>query len=877
MFMRLVSTSTPVPLTLSAVACVACVGCVVSCIPATNPCDPAAPIEVQAAGTRISGRVVDQDGDARPGVLVSVVGRAETIASGADGSFVLENLPPADAYELQALPSAPLVGGRTSTGALSCRGAIEDVQVVIVEPPTSPEVEIARASGEQRLFVAFGAAGDAEDFGNLASFFESESEDVYREPATVVAACDAAASTSKIAYRAQVRAPFGAWRDAVLAPFPWVLPKAEDLEQLYTNRIDDLCAAAACAQFSYLDSTLANPNARCIDVVGIKNDEDVVNGGGPPFKLLEPFGSYQVRIVAELKTPDALRTQFVLPERVEAEASASGLQMTLVPTALLPVVDETGLPREVGNIAGLVATAGGRFALVEDDELAVIGQGRDTLSQEAQDAVGGGTGSAEGADAPQDAYGVDAVANANVAGDFTEGATVPVQPLAILTAGDWVRVIRRGDDGSASIEKVYVGESAAANESGPDEAERQQNAEAPELRIDPAGDALRAFEYMVPEEGLADAGAAPKDAYVLLYGSAFVLAEQAPVEELELDYFAELATDAPGGEITDTAWAAPVADGGEGEGEGEGEPAPVAPSALDGAGCNTLQASATTTGASSVETFDGGDGVRANVNVCYDLGAGLQDDAIDLRDVAVLDDLAGVRRSHVMSDARGDRVFVASKADLFCSDCATSGVRSLAAEIDEVPVGREPLGLLRTRLLECSPDNRTESSRPVVLVANHGSGDLSVLEQLGDESRGDTRETFVVPLSALPVSFLDDPDGPTCDDPFVWVVADDGRVIPVDMRGEPTAPFCGTGTCEVGTRGRGSVGAVARRIGDGALTAKSRALVGGAGVLGELGYFRPKALRGGAFVDPNDIAGGGSSEPVDGSGESPPEGPPPDG
>src|SRR5688572_30815043 len=65
------------------------------CVDPVNPCDPNAPDDVKAAGTRISGVVRDQHGAPRGGVLVSVSGRPETAVSADDGSFTLAALPPA--------------------------------------------------------------------------------------------------------------------------------------------------------------------------------------------------------------------------------------------------------------------------------------------------------------------------------------------------------------------------------------------------------------------------------------------------------------------------------------------------------------------------------------------------------------------------------------------------------------------------------------------------------------------------------------------------------------------------------------------------------------------------------------------------------------
>lgn len=796
-----------------------------ACVEPTNRCDPDAAPDVQAQGTRISGAVLDQDGEPVPGVPVGLLGRQQTVVSGEGGVFTFSDVPPAASYEVVASPAAPLVGGRAATGALVCGGVLEDVVVRVVVPPDSPEVEIVRASGDRRLFAAFGAVDGAAEAGDVARFFEDETS--FRPALDVAAQCAGLASSSTISYRAQLRAPFEAWQDAVLAPSPWVDAPGDGVpDEAYVDRIDDVCAAAACAQFSYLEPALANERARCVDIVGVKVGGAIVG--------LEPFGTYQVRVLAELRTPDELKEEFALPERVTAEAPTVPGQMTLIPGALLPVVGTDGLPRDVGDVTGLVTTAGGRFALVEGDALSVIGDGADTLDDVAQDAVGSGFGDA--VSAPQGAFGEDAAATESMTADFTAGAAVPARPVALLPAGDWVRVIRRLDDGTASIEKVYVGSTSAEAQAGAPSDEALANAEQPSLRLDPisesAGDGLRAFTYLAPDASpLVDEGINPRDAYVLLYGSAFVLVEQGRPDDLMLEYFATQA-DPTTGDLVPTTWA----DGADG-------------SRNSGAGgaCAAMQQDGDKP--SSMESLDGVV-PRVNVSVCYDVGVGLGDD-VDLRDVEVLPDLFGLgTRRHLISDAANDRLLVAEEAAVACAGCDPTTAPPLSQQIVDVRVGREPLALLATRVLDCSGEGLP--GRPVLLVANHGSGDLSVVEDVN----GAVEETGVVALPTAPVGFLDDPIGATCADPFIWVLGDDGRVVPVDMRGEPSVPLCNGRACDVGTRGRGAVGAVAR-----SLLKPSRSLVGGNDLLGELGFFKPRALRGAAYADSGAIVGEAEAVP----------------
>ncbi|HEY4221034.1 MAG TPA: carboxypeptidase-like regulatory domain-containing protein, partial [Myxococcota bacterium] len=122
-------------LAFGVVAFVAASGCAAP----TNPCDPEAPVDVQAKGTRISGVVVDQDGNRVANVAVGVAGRAETVVSGGDGAFSFSDLPPVSSYQIVATPTAPLVGGRAVTSALTCGAHLDGVKVVVIAPPASPE------------------------------------------------------------------------------------------------------------------------------------------------------------------------------------------------------------------------------------------------------------------------------------------------------------------------------------------------------------------------------------------------------------------------------------------------------------------------------------------------------------------------------------------------------------------------------------------------------------------------------------------------------------------------------------------------------------------------------------------------------------------
>lgn len=802
------------------------------CLEPTNPCDPAADLDVQAQGTSINGIVQDQHGAALAGVPVTISGRSDTQVSALDGTFAFDNLPPAADYELVALPSAPAVGGRAHTGALQCLSTINDVDVLVMVPPESPELELVRATGERRLFVAFGAVGDSEP-GDITTFYEGG--DGARDAWTVNEECAQQAEQAPQRYRVQVRAPFEEWQDARLSAYPWIDPMqvtagaaaaAERSAGDYSlPGIDDRCAAALCTRFSYLEESLRDERARCVEVIGVVTGQD--DNGKDMIEPLTQYGSYQVRVRTEVRTTEEQRATFTLPERIMAAASTLPSQMSLLPGALLPVVDADGNPRAVGDLRAIQPTAGGRFALVDGDWIAIIGDGADVLDETAQGAV------AE-AGAGQGALGSDDTCEQAMASDLTDdmAPTATIEPIAVLPSGSWVRVIRRADEGGplpvTSIKKVYVGSSAQSARDGPTSEAEAANAVEPTVAIDPtaeqAGSALRAFSYLrPPPASLVELGVNPPDAYVLLYRSAFVMMEQGRLDELALHYFAtDAAVDPASGDLG-AGWATDADN--------------VSSVGAFGGACDQLRAAGDPNEVTNVGALD-----RRHVSVCYDVGAALAE-PVDLRDLDVLAD--GPTPRHLIADALNDRLLVATDEALTCAGCTTAAAVPLSTQLATVRVGREPVALFRTHTVDCSPD---PLPREVVLVANHGSGDLSLV---ADD--GEVREIAVIPLPALPTAFLEDPAGPTCEDPFIWVIADDGQVIPVDMRGEASVPLCGDVACALGTRGRGAVGGVQRRP-PGSL-APGRALIGGPGLLGEVGYFTPSALKGAAYANQTDLEG----------------------
>jgi len=760
------------------------------CLPATNPCDPSADPSIRRTAS-IEGVVVDQSGAPVPGVPVFISGAGDSKVSGDDGTFVFDGLLPNDDgsnYEIIAVPQAPIAGGRAVASPLGCEETLTDVQVPVVVPPPSPEVEISQATAPDRLFVAFASAGE---------------NDVSLDDDDVLAAVDGCGlEESGLTYRIEVRAPFGAWHEAVLAKSPVMSGEAgalrdpdapalvapdEEVEPavaVHTAKlVDDVCARATCAYYSYAYPSLAeNENARCVEVVGLKDTGGVE-------RPLSAYERYEVRVRADVHVEGF--EQKALPRTVSSAASASPGELSLTPTAVLPVpmhddplVDED-LRAEL-DIQGAAPINKNRFALISGDGLMVVGGG--TLDEEdVRDVMGTDPVTDDGmvVDDMTTAAASDEVANDNG------------KAVALLPAGKWVRVWKRRLNDSM-IDKVFVGAFPGDVPAG---AEGQQPIFDVNMLLPEVAESFRGFHWLARPEGTLTSGPYnPPDAYLLLFTKGVVVLERNAANSEDPAMMGGTTPDSIAGFYT------------------------------------TYDASLTSLcdAVNDVGVVPGAEGTT--YGACWDVRS-LNPD-VELADTQILATHDGETSPsttfHIFADAAGEEVVVVKTAHLLMQDLPV-GATSILDVATTVRVGLSPSALMPTRMLDCAA-SEDQQARPVVVVANRGSQDLSILRVKDDgTSAEDVVEHAVVSLPSMPVRFLPDPVGPTCDDPYIWVVADDGRTFPVDMRVERLGiPLCGQAECAIETRSRAKAGAVGRNT-----TGRGRVLLGGKGVLAEVGYLRP--------------------------------------
>jgi hypothetical protein len=604
-------------------------------------------------------------------------------------------------------------------------------------------------------------------------------------------------------YVVEVRAPFEPWRAAVLAADPWAseatvaaiaTPDAAIEGALY--EITDEESAAQCEAFLYVHPSLTADTARCAEVVGVMIDDD---NSAP----LQTHGSYQVRVRALKLLPEALLRE-QLPEMVRSEATGVPARTSLVPTAVLPVMMTTDVAMSEEMVStmevhAIVPTGDGRFAMIDGSSMAVFGQS-DVIDEAYADAAG----------SAQDAMVYDTTASSEAIGDVAEDSG---RALAVLPAGRWVRVWkeRDGSNGgtSSEVEKVFVGSTRSTED---------HNAPAiePEFDLDfssgPVADDFVSFAWLwIPSGRVTDMAYNPPDAYMLQFRQGVVFLEREKIGTAG---------------VISSSFASDLGDGVLNGEWGMDETGSIVP---------------TTTGLCADLGGDavGLDGLilgNRTTRVCLDMEVALSlpTGSLDIVDTDLLAAIEGEnardKTVNLFADRAGDRV-LAARTDRFLGEVAGR----LSDALDSVSVGVSPAALHVTRRLDCA----AETAKPIALIANEGSLDVSVLEVTGSGDSQRVEEVATFGLPAAPVAFFDDPDGVACTDPFAWALSEDGRMFPLDMRSERFGPpMCGDEECAVRTRGRADTGAVSRST-----EGRARVLVGGRGMLGEVGFLRPGNAR----------------------------------
>ncbi|MFZ9885900.1 MAG: carboxypeptidase-like regulatory domain-containing protein [Myxococcota bacterium] len=586
-------------------------------------------------------------------------------------------------------------------------------------------------------------------------------------------------------YRVEIRSPFGTWRDATLS----------STEDENAPVITDDEAASLCQGFAYVHPTLSDERARCAEVTGTIDDETAM--------LLEDLGSYEVRVRAEVSLDDVMTRTQRLPPRVLSVASGVPGELSLLPVTLLPVPMDTDVEASAAAIRGVVVNS---ITTVAEERFVLLNTGN---SSPCLMLLGGDDAAAAYTDAthaPTETLAYDhgsASANDELMDDEGVG-------LAILPTRRWVRVWKEYQDPASGerksqVEKIFVG--AETRE------ETHASRDTPSFDFEILGslgaDKLRGFHFLTRPSGsfTGEDVYDPPDAYLMLLESGFVMLEREEPTRL----------------VDDTYLSDSVAQFGDGLVTSDYAAGALGPSAaLFGGPCGALGQGA--------QGMEGEVGERLT-RVCVDLGA-ILGESLDLRDVDILPATEGitlpVNTHHVFLDAAHDRVLAVRTSALLANE------GKLQERLAEVPVGITPSAVSVNRQLRCGAE---ADATPVALVANEGSLDVSVLQVVGVGPAARVEEVAVVPLPGAPVRFLEDVEGASCSDPFAWVVLDDGRTVPLDLRSDRMGvPSCGSGPCAVKGRDRSLVGAVSR-----AADGRSRILLGGRGTLGEVGYLRPRA------------------------------------
>jgi hypothetical protein len=779
------------------------VGCLplllsVSCLEPTNPCDPDAPLS--AKSVTLTGSVRDVYGEPQAGVVVSIAGRPETTVSGADGRYTLADLPATtNGYQVVATPAAPAIGGVRSVPASllsSCGNSTKEVELVIAQAAAAPEAELVRAVDPTTLLVAFSAeriltpqkgprnivdSGEPipSDFGGTEDAVESSGiwdgpqqsppEDVQGdldanddtggadEPAKESVFFDGNVPLEESTYTNNCAAdaanePFGEWRKVRLSIDPWRNDAGTSM-----STVADRCAAATCSQFTHLAPELANNRARCALVVGFDDNSP-----------LEPYGTYEVRVQSEARLIPALTTEQALPAVVRSALSTKRLSTSLVPSALIDVVNENASSMSddmrTKDINTVLPLTDGRFAVYAEDTMRVIGDALDTMASEANLNDNGRAADSMGSDGT----------TANVIIEETWRNEFELQPLASVLKDDGLVVYtllgKFELDGRLSEVVLREARLPTANDPNPPSQELMINFK---NHLDPTL-LDRMLDIVVlpsPDQQI--------ESFVAVFPR-FLLR------------FAQLRVAGSGLSTPQT-----LADLRGAVGVPDGILIPQDPTNP----CGAL-------GIELDGTTASGDGLQVLLSAltCYPITENNNERTV-LKAGPVLPD--GERQ--MMVRAGGNSVMTVNLLN--------------GNVINERSVGALPTDAKFSTMLNCDDFSLHED---VLVVANRDSRDLSILSR---DAGGVERSVVTLPIA--PIAIVR--GSPSCDNPFLWVIGAEGDMVPVNMTklGDSVrgVPDCGGASCVVPTRGRARVGAASG----------SKVVVGGAGLVGEVGFFRPKS------------------------------------
>jgi hypothetical protein len=781
------------------------------CLEATNPCDPDAPIELKSV--TLNGTVRDPYGNGVSGVVVSVAGRSETAVSAPDGTFALAQLPAqANGYQLVATPAPPSLGSIREVPASvvpTCGSADVAIDLLVATAPTAPEPELVRAVSRNTMLVAFsvpvvvapqvkmaGEEFDTRGPQNGTAVPVDNQEDI---------------------------------EDAGVLAEPW--PPAEEREEMQSDvmtggaQVGDDWVVPAALRATYTDTAASDYRTIC-------EGKLTATPRAYRVQVRRPFGAWEDALVsvnpweAASETPpdpamptpypprDALDSiddmcaaaacsQFgAQGEAIRAntarcavivgtttgplEEFASYEVRVLTETRFITSLTRAGLPEKIVSppAARVLSTS-----LVPNSLMKVImpdaSNMDEAMAQQAVVAV---------VPLPSGEFGIVADKVMKVVGadlgnvengvpmnenEVSLGALAADEPAATPI----VRALWKGNPATRpTAVTVENGEVRAVMTTvkGDDEQRVQQ------VQLRGALGELVSLNFSAtPPTSITRLSTPPQmRAVVLNYDDkTVVLAHgRVPGNNVAVDTLSSRLEDFVGADDNRASDSGPCAAFAPDEDQAVCE-------ATDGETCST---------------DDEPDGTRDRVFVrarCIPQKTLVTE---------VPPEAPEGRPWLAVANQETNSVRVCRVLD-FVSDPAC-GTR--------IQVGLAPVAM---RTVTDSIDGTNK-----VVVANRDSRDLSIIVKIGEEGGRPILDEVAIPLPVAPVDILT--TAVTTEAPFLWVLGDDGRAVPVDMR-TLSVPRCGDDDCSVSTRGRARVGAAQG----------ARVVVGGIGMAAEIGFFRPLA------------------------------------